>query len=90
MQIHKTIYNNRRCSIGVEDQAHSLKDPVARVLVSLKVSLEDQTDTHCVSSHLGDIARGLESSAQLEFISLNGDDLNEWHFDDQFLRVLVI
>ena len=63
---------------------------MAGVFVGLEVSLEDQADTHGVPSHLCDVAGCLESAAQLELISLNGHDLNEWHFDDQFLRVLVV
>ena len=63
---------------------------MAGVFVGLEVSLEDQADTHGVSSHLSDIAGCLESAAQLEFISLNGHDLNDGHFDDQLLGVLVV
>ena len=60
------------------------------VFVGLEVSLEDQADTHGVPSHLCDVAGCLECATQLELVSFDGHDLNQGHFNDQLLRVLVV
>lgn len=60
------------------------------VLLSFEIGFTYKTDTHCVSSQLGDIDRSLESTSQLELVSFYRNDLYERHFIDELLWSLLI
>jgi len=64
-------------SVSVEYKAHALQDPVTGVFVTLDVCHEHHSFTHGVLSVLGDVHRGLQGVAQLQFICLDGDHLDQ-------------
>lgn len=60
------------------------------VHVGLDVGDEHLTLAHGILSVLRDIDGCLDSAAKLELVCLNGDDTDEWHFDDELLWILVV
>lgn len=60
------------------------------VLVCLDVGDKDLAKTLCVSAVLSHIHRRLDGSTQLELVAFDGDNANERHLHDEFLRILVV
>lgn len=60
------------------------------MLLRFEIGFTYKTDTHCVSSQLGDVNRRLKSASQLELVGLNRNDLYEWHFVNELLWFLLI
>ena len=60
------------------------------VLVGLDIGDEHLTLAHSISAILGHIDRRLDRSTKLQLVGLDRDDTNEWHFDNQLLRVLIV
>ena len=60
------------------------------VLVCLDIRDEHLTLAHSISAILGHIDRRLDRSTKLQLVGLDRDDTNEWHFDNQLLRVLIV
>ena len=60
------------------------------VLVCLDVGDEHLTLAHGISAILGHVDRRLYCATKLQLVGLNRDDTNEWHFDNQLLRVLIV
>jgi len=77
-------------SINVEHHGHSLQDPMTDVLVRFQIGFEHKTFTHCVSSQLSNVNRGLNGTSKLQFIGFNRDYLNQWHLSHELLWILVI
>lgn len=78
------------CSVSVEYAADSLENPVGDMLVCLQVGLKHQTDTHRVTPSLCHITRSSERASQLEFVGLDWNDLDDWHFFNQNFWHLVV
>jgi len=78
------------CSIGVEDQGDTLEDPMTDMSVGLDVSHEDHSLAHGVLSVLSHVNRRLDCAPELELVSFDGDNANQRHLNNQFLRVLVV
>ena len=77
-------------SIRVEDQRHTLQDPVTDVHIGLDVGDKDLTFAHRVLSVLGHVDRRLDRAAKLESVGFDGDDADEGHLDDELLGILVV
>jgi len=62
-------------SAVIKCEAHALKSPLGRVLVSGEVSLEHKSHPHGVSTARRRVHGGSERSVQLEFVRFNGNHL---------------
>jgi hypothetical protein len=60
------------------------------MLVSLEISLKDESSSHGISSELGDIDRSLDGSSELKLIGLNRDNLDKRNLSYKLFRILVI
>lgn len=67
-----------------------MQHPMTNVLVSLQIGGEDLTLVHHILSSLCDIDWSLNRASELKLVSLNWDDTDEWHFDDQLFRQLIV
>ena len=60
------------------------------VLVSLEIGLEDKSDAHRILPRRGHVDRGPDRASKFELVGLDRNQLDERHFVDQLLRVLVV
>ena len=60
------------------------------MLVCLKISFEDKTNTHSVSSGLSHIDWGSDSASKLQLVSFDRDDLDKRHLYNQLLWILIV
>lgn len=60
------------------------------VTIRFDVSVKHTSPTHGVASVLGDVHGGSNRIPQLEFVGLDGDDLDQGQLFDQLLGALVV
>ena len=77
-----------KSEICVENQTNSLKNPMTRMFNCFKVTHENHTNSHCIFTQLGHIHWDINIILQLQFISLDRNNLNHWHVFDKFFGIL--
>ena len=60
------------------------------VLVCLQICFKHHADVHGVLSGGRDVDWCLDSASQFQLIRLYGHNANEWHLNDELLRILVV
>lgn len=63
---------------------------MTNVMLSLKIGFEHETDSHRIRSQLSDVDGCLDRTSELQLVGLDRNDLNQWHFFDKYLRLLVV
>lgn len=63
---------------------------MTNVMLSPKIGFEHETGSHRICSQLSDVDRCLDRTSELQLVGLNGNDLNQRHFLDEYLRLLVV
>lgn len=63
---------------------------MTNVMLSLKIGVEHETGSHRICSQLSDVDRCLDRTSELQLVGLNGNDLNQRHFLDEYLGLLVV
>lgn len=75
-------------SISVKHHGDTLKDPVTIVTVGLDVGFENASLSHGVLPVLSYIDRGLDCVPEFQLVRFYGNDLDQRHLFNQFLRAL--
>lgn len=63
---------------------------MGNVLVCLQIGLENKTEAHSITARLSRVDGRADSTTKFELVSLNGDNLHEWHLFYKLLRNLVV
>jgi len=63
-------------SISVKAHGYTLQHPVTFVQVGFDIGVEDEANTHGVSSGLCDVDRCADGASKLKLVSFNRNDLN--------------
>jgi len=63
---------------------------MTNVMPSPKIGFEHETGSHRICSQLSDVDRRLDRTSELQLVGLNGNDLHQRHWLDEYLRLLVV